>query len=42
MSKAFASQSDLSDKNISFEKLGEGLYAYTAQGDPNSSSLSVV
>ncbi|MGO1119155.1 MBL fold metallo-hydrolase [Rhodovibrionaceae bacterium A322] len=36
MSRAFASHTDLTEKNISFEKLGEGLYAYTAEGDPNS------
>lgn len=36
MSRAFASQGDLADKEISFEELGPGLYAYTAEGDPNS------
>jgi glyoxylase-like metal-dependent hydrolase (beta-lactamase superfamily II) len=36
MSKAFASQSDLSDKNISFTQLSEHCWAYTAEGDPNS------
>ncbi|WP_170550792.1 MBL fold metallo-hydrolase [Ruegeria atlantica] len=36
MTKAFASQSDLSEKAISFTEIGEGLYAFTAQGDPNS------
>ncbi|WP_170377427.1 MBL fold metallo-hydrolase [Ruegeria atlantica] len=36
MAKAFASQSDLSEKAISFTEIGEGLYAFTAQGDPNS------
>ncbi len=34
--KAFASQADLADKTITFATLGEGLYAYTAQGDPNT------
>jgi glyoxylase-like metal-dependent hydrolase (beta-lactamase superfamily II) len=34
--KAFASQSDLQDKKITFEKLSENAYAYTAEGDPNS------
>ena len=36
MSKAFASQADLADKTISFTKLSEHAYAYTAEGDPNT------
>lgn len=36
MAKAFASQGDMSDKEISFTEIGEGLYAFTAEGDPNS------
>jgi len=32
----FASTSDLADKAVSFDELGPGLYAYTAEGDPNS------
>ncbi len=36
MAKAFASQGDLSEKTISFTEIGEGLYAFTAEGDPNS------
>ncbi|MFM7697907.1 MAG: MBL fold metallo-hydrolase [Limnohabitans sp.] len=36
MSKAFASQSDLSDKKISFTQLSAHCWAYTAEGDPNS------
>jgi glyoxylase-like metal-dependent hydrolase (beta-lactamase superfamily II) len=36
MAKAFASQSDLAEKKISFVEIGEGLYAFTAEGDPNS------
>ncbi|MGG5808927.1 MBL fold metallo-hydrolase [Falsiroseomonas sp. CW058] len=32
----FASANDLADKNVSFDELGPGLYAYTAEGDPNS------
>lgn len=36
MARAFASQADLEDKQITFEELGPGLYAYTAEGDPNS------
>ena len=34
--KAFASQADLEEKKISFTKLSEHAYAYTAEGDPNS------
>jgi glyoxylase-like metal-dependent hydrolase (beta-lactamase superfamily II) len=36
MAKAFASQGDLSEKKITFDEIGEGLYAFTAEGDPNS------
>jgi glyoxylase-like metal-dependent hydrolase (beta-lactamase superfamily II) len=36
MSKAFASPSDLSEKTISFTEIGRNLWAFTAQGDPNS------
>lgn len=32
----FASTTDLADKIVSFDELGPGLYAYTAEGDPNS------
>jgi len=28
--KGFASTSDLTEKKVSFDQLGEGLYAYTA------------
>jgi glyoxylase-like metal-dependent hydrolase (beta-lactamase superfamily II) len=35
-SKAFASAADMADKTISFDELGSGLYAFTAEGDPNS------
>jgi glyoxylase-like metal-dependent hydrolase (beta-lactamase superfamily II) len=34
--KTFASQADLEEKQISFDKLSEHAYAYTAQGDPNT------
>lgn len=34
--KAFASQADLQDKQISFTKLSDHAYAYTAEGDPNT------
>jgi glyoxylase-like metal-dependent hydrolase (beta-lactamase superfamily II) len=34
--KAFASQADLQDKQVSFDKLSDRAYAYTAEGDPNT------
>lgn len=36
MSKAFASQADLEEKNVSFTQLSEHAWAYTAEGDPNT------
>lgn len=36
MTKAFASAGDLADKKTSFVEVGEGLWAFTAEGDPNS------
>ncbi|MDJ0821650.1 MAG: MBL fold metallo-hydrolase [Paracoccaceae bacterium] len=36
MAKAFASAGDMTEKQISFTQIGEGLYAFTAEGDPNS------
>ena len=36
MVKAFASQGDIDEKVISFTEIGDGLYAFTAEGDPNS------
>ncbi len=36
MVKAFASQGDLSEKNTAFTEVGDGLYAFTAEGDPNT------
>jgi len=36
MEKSFASQADLSDKIISFDRLSDHALAYTAQGDPNT------
>ena len=32
----FASTNDLAEKMVSFDELGPGLYAYTAEGDPNT------
>jgi len=36
MSKGFASTSDMTEKKVSFDQIGPGLYAFTAEGDPNS------
>ena len=36
MSKKFASHADLAEKTISFDRLSENAYAYTAEGDPNT------
>jgi len=36
MTKTFASTGDLGEKTVTFAKLGEGAYAYTAEGDPNT------
>jgi glyoxylase-like metal-dependent hydrolase (beta-lactamase superfamily II) len=34
--KTFASQADLVEKKVSFDRLSEHAYAYTAEGDPNT------
>jgi glyoxylase-like metal-dependent hydrolase (beta-lactamase superfamily II) len=34
--KTFASQADLEEKKVSFDRLSERAYAYTAEGDPNT------
>ena len=34
--KQFASQADLDVKKVSFDKLSDNAYAYTAEGDPNT------
>ena len=36
MSKTFASTGDIAEKKITFAEIGRGLYAFTAEGDPNS------
>ncbi|ABV95544.1 beta-lactamase domain protein (plasmid) [Dinoroseobacter shibae DFL 12 = DSM 16493] len=36
MAKAFASQGDMTEKTITFDEVGRGVYAFTAEGDPNS------
>lgn len=35
-SKGFASAADTADKTVAFDEIGPGLYAFTAEGDPNS------
>lgn len=36
MAKQFASAGDMAEKKVSFTEIGPGLYAFTAEGDPNS------
>jgi len=36
MAKPFASTGDMKEKSISFTEVGRGLYAFTAEGDPNT------
>lgn len=36
MAKGFASTGDMAQKKISFTEVGEGLFAFTAEGDPNT------
>ncbi len=36
MTATFASTADLGDKAVSFDEIGKGVFAYTAEGDPNS------
>jgi glyoxylase-like metal-dependent hydrolase (beta-lactamase superfamily II) len=36
MAKAFASQGDLTEKKTSFTEIGPGIWAFTAEGDPNT------
>jgi glyoxylase-like metal-dependent hydrolase (beta-lactamase superfamily II) len=36
MTKTFASQADLEEKKVTFTKLSDNAYAYTAEGDPNT------
>src|SRR5262245_42484868 len=36
MTKGFASTGDVADKKVTFAEIGPGLYAFTAEGDPNS------
>src|SRR6202007_1162610 len=37
--KGFASTTDLAEKQITFSEIGTDLYAFTAEGDPNSAVI---
>jgi glyoxylase-like metal-dependent hydrolase (beta-lactamase superfamily II) len=39
MAKPFASSADLGDKAATLERLADGVFAYTAQGDPNVGAI---
>ena len=39
MSKPFASSADTSQKTDTLEVLGDGIYALTAEGDPNMGAI---
>ena len=39
MAKAFASQGDMTEKKITFDEIGDGLWVFTAEGDPNSGMI---
>ena len=36
MTKKFASHADVEEKRVTFTKLSDNAYAYTAEGDPNT------
>src|SRR5216117_4528539 len=37
--KGFASTSDMAEKKVTFSEIGTDLYAFTAEGDPNSAVI---
>jgi glyoxylase-like metal-dependent hydrolase (beta-lactamase superfamily II) len=39
MTKGFASTTDMAEKKITFSEIGTDLYAFTAEGDPNSAVI---
>src|SRR3569623_3691407 len=39
MAQGFASTTDLGEKKITFSEIGTDLYAFTAEGDPNSAVI---
>ena len=39
MTKGFASSNDMVEKKVTFSEIGPDLYAFTAEGDPNSAVI---
>lgn len=39
MAKGFASTTDMTEKKVTFSEIGTDLYAFTAEGDPNSAVI---
>ena len=39
MAKGFASTTDMAEKKITFSEIGTDLYAFTAEGDPNTAII---
>jgi glyoxylase-like metal-dependent hydrolase (beta-lactamase superfamily II) len=39
MAKGFASTTDMAEKKVTFSEIGADLYAFTAEGDPNSAVI---
>jgi glyoxylase-like metal-dependent hydrolase (beta-lactamase superfamily II) len=39
MTKGFASTTDMAEKKVTFSEIGTDLYAFTAEGDPNSAVI---
>src|SRR5499425_2151971 len=39
MAKGFASTGDLTEKKVTFSEIGPDLFAFTAEGDPNSAII---
>ena len=39
MAKGFASTTDMAEKKVTFSEIGTDLYAFTAEGDPNSAII---
>src|SRR5438552_457244 len=39
MAKGFASTTDVAEKKVTFSEIGTDLYAFTAEGDPNSAVI---
>src|SRR5277367_4321549 len=39
MAKGFASTTDMAEKKVTFSEIGTDLYAFTAEGDPNTAVI---